>query len=89
MIIITIIIIIIIIIMIIMILLLLLLLTLLPLLLIIIIAISTSFIMKNKLHKKILIKRGRKIEHRGTPNKIYSRELNSEFILLLCFLFDK
>ena len=62
---------------------------LLPLLLIIIIAISTSFIMKNKLHKKTLNKRGRKIDHRGSPNKIYSRELNSEFILLLCFLFDK
>ena len=41
---------------------------------------STSFIMKNKSHKKILNKRGPKIDPGGTPNKIYSHELNSEFI---------
>ena len=45
--------------------------------------------MKNKPHENMLNKRGPKIDPGGTPNKISSHELNSEFILVLCFLFDK
>ena len=45
--------------------------------------------MKNKLYKNMLNKRGPKIDPWGTSNKIFSHELNSEFILVLCFLFDK
>ena len=37
----------------------------------------------------MLNKRGPKNDRCGTPNKISSLELNSEFDLVLCFLFDK
>ena len=43
--------------------------------------------MKNKSHKNMLNKRGTKIDSWGTPNKISSHELKSEFIFVLCFLF--
>ena len=50
---------------------------------------STLFIMKNKSHKNLLNKRGPKIAPCGSPSKISFHELNSEFIFVLCFLFDK
>ena len=39
--------------------------------------------MKNKSHKKILNKRGPKIDPWGTPSKISSHDLHAEFILVL------
>ena len=45
--------------------------------------------MKNKSQKNMLNKRGPKIDPCGHPNKISSHELNSDFILVLCFLFDE
>ena len=48
-----------------------------------------STIMKNKSRKKMLNKRGPKIDPWGTPNKISSHELYAEFILVLCLRFLK
>ena len=45
--------------------------------------------MKNKSHKKMLNKRGPKIDPWGTLCKISSHELYAEFILVLCLQFDK
>ena len=45
--------------------------------------------MKNKSHKKLLNKRGRKIDPWGTPNKISSHGLYAKYILVLCLRFDK
>ena len=45
--------------------------------------------MKNKSHKNMLNKRGPKIDPCGNLYKISSHGLNSEFIFVLCFLFDK
>ena len=40
--------------------------------------------MKNKSQRKILNHRGPNVDHCGTPNKISSQKLRSEFTLVLC-----
>ena len=45
--------------------------------------------MKNISHENILNKRGPKTDPCGTPNNFFFCGLNSKFILVLCFLFDK